>query len=337
MSNLKYLGLICLALVFGAVVAGCNSDDKPTTNPLLRTIDISKNTVLDKNYENTSFNIIASDITFDLNNFSISVPDNTYGISVKANNVTIKNGKMSGGTQSTAININSCVTKEDLILFNVYPDIAKSTVRDKCITKTIISNMTFDNLETHVYSSAFVTGTVLTDNIHKNSSSVSIYLDAEGGNHIVSNSIFYDCGHRNTGRRRECIAVDGTDRTLIENNVFNESTRKKAFQFALTNWNVSAIGDYRNCGERIKEWDMDFLRYTCPSYNRYINNTFNGGSAGIIHAMRKPHNFDNTTCPPQIDDCSFDNQVYGNTFNDVSNPVIDYGTSNYWDNLTINP
>ncbi|MCA1409033.1 right-handed parallel beta-helix repeat-containing protein [Ensifer sp. IC3342] len=96
-----------------------------------------------------------------------------------------------------------------------------------------------------------VTGAALVDSrIDGTSTSVAVYLDAESANNTISNNLFTIATEK-----RELIAIDGSARNRITNNIFEQADN-------------GGIYLYRNCGER------GVIRYQKPQYNQIIGNTF---------------------------------------------------------------
>ncbi|WEX90900.1 right-handed parallel beta-helix repeat-containing protein [Sinorhizobium garamanticum] len=96
-----------------------------------------------------------------------------------------------------------------------------------------------------------VTGAALVDTrIGGTSTSVAVYLDAESANNNISNNLFTIATEK-----RELIAIDGSARNRITNNVFGQAEN-------------GGIYLYRNCGEG------GVIRHQEPQYNQIIGNTF---------------------------------------------------------------
>ena len=315
-----------IALAAISLLAGCNDYHGI---PLAGTNEVRTHTVLTEDQVGQVYTLAADGVTLDLGGHALTAPDGHYAVNIRASNVTVTNGRMTGGADAGGVRIATCLNKARLAQHNADPMVS-GFIRSACRQGNTVSNIDFTGLGTHVYAEAFTGRNLITGNTFSGSDESSIYLDFEGWGNTITDNRFERCGWSDDGRNRECIAIDGNAGNLISGNTFTEHQRKRAFPsyWLGKNWPVSAIGLYRNCGE--PELGMEAQRRQGADNNSIEGNTFMGGSSGIIFAMRTPsgRNFDADHCPLQIPDRAENNIERGNTFVDVQRPVLDYGKTN---------
>jgi len=299
-----------ILIIMVVFLTSCISGGKTTAS---KNINVYDNLTLAEDVRNTTYIIRKSGVVFDLGNHKLIGNCNTkcVGVSIKANNVTIKNGDISLFRAGIGVNPH--------------------------IKNTVITNIRIHNNVYHgIYVGAFGSNFTCDRCNISNNGTMGIYLDHSSTKNTITNSNISNNGYRNkdTGStaeniknsykvKREGIAIDSSSYNLVNNTVFKNNA-------------LAGITTYKNCGER------GIKREHGSNYNTFQYNTFDGNNLWI--ASRQDRNLNTWDClsyrtNPElpkntfVEDHSEYNTIIHNTFRNGAKLVI-YDDNNSYDNTT---
>ena len=238
-----------------------------------------------------------------MNGFSIILPPPTFGstpvsegITIKASNVVVKNGKIVN--PQTGINIQGLTLAEKAQAKTIYDNGGDVDAYYQSLYAIHPQNVTIENVEidaiTHGIYIQPRTKNINILNNTINDGRLGIYVDSGVKNTVIEGNTFNHVGWEKyisalgivvpvpQGSGREAIALDGALYTTIEGNTFNDS-------------NLADITLYRNCWEK---WNTP-LAYPriIGAYDTAIdNNIFNDTVKAIWVASRQQRDLSGFDC-----------------------------------------
>lgn len=246
----------------------------------------------------------------------------SVGLTIRANNVTVKNGCITN--TETSINITGLFdysakkkAREMYAQGTSSDDINEFMAKSTIARHSIIDNMYLTPKTHAVYVQPYVGDVIIMNSVIRGGR-IGLYLDSGTHNLRVINNTFNDVGHRKyfpkinisvpviKGRGRESIACDGCYDSIIESNKF-------------TNSHLADITMYTNCWEHYGN-DRSYPRTFFQNSVRVYNNNFNSRK-GVWIASRQERDLSAWGCgsPDTVSrgryfDHATNNNIVGNTF-----------------------
>lgn len=193
-------------------------------------------------------------------------------------------------------------------------------------TNVLLENNTYLNSgNAGVFVNAYAQNVTIKDSTFKDSKGASVYLEFSSKKSKVLNSTFIHNGIFN----REAIAIDSSTDNLIEGNTFDSNV-------------AGGIFLYKNCGERLFDYQTAVIRKLSADRNIIRNNSFKNEKVGVWLASRQSKDQAHMLCQDPVvhdgndgvfhKDYAKNNRITNNTFCNVDQPIIVEDNDNTIDN-----